>query len=123
MTSLPPNFGGDAAALADLVRQHAAPLAAARPIIGLTGGAGSGKTTLADRMCEELIRGGETAVVVPMDGFHLAQRELSRLELTDVKGAPETFDADGYLTLMHRLRSPADHVVYAPAFDRTLEEP
>ncbi|MER2208946.1 MAG: nucleoside/nucleotide kinase family protein, partial [Rhodococcus sp. (in: high G+C Gram-positive bacteria)] len=54
-------------------------------------------------------------------GFHLANRELDRLGRREQKGAPETFDADGYAALLHRLRS-ADSIVYAPVFDREIDE-
>ena len=58
-----------------------------------------------------------------MDGFHLADVELDRLGLRDRKGAPETFDVYGYAALLQRLRSKRDAVVYAPGFERTLEQP
>jgi pantothenate kinase len=64
------------------------------------------------------------AVVVPMDGFHLAAAELARLGRSDRKGAPDTFDAHGYVALLERLRAARPGVtVYAPAFDRALDEP
>ncbi|MFK0218431.1 nucleoside/nucleotide kinase family protein [Streptomyces vinaceus] len=92
-----------------------------RRILGIAGPPGAGKSTLAARLARAL--GPERAVVVPMDGFHLAQAELERLGRADRKGAPDTFDAAGYAALLTRLRSPAPAVVYAPAFDRSLEEP
>src|SRR5438874_1298414 len=58
-----------------------------------------------------------------MDGFHLADVTLRRLGLLDRKGAPETFDAWGYAALLARLRTQPDEVVYAPAFERDLEQP
>ena len=60
--------------------------------------------------------------VVPMDGFHLAQVELERRGLSHKKGAPETFDLDGFAALLHRLRV-ADASVMCPAFRREIEEP
>jgi pantothenate kinase len=57
-----------------------------------------------------------------MDGFHLAQSELQRLKRTDRKGAPDTFDAAGYVNLVRRLREGTD-TVYAPEFRREIEEP
>ncbi|MFE2547944.1 nucleoside/nucleotide kinase family protein [Streptomyces sp. NPDC059355] len=92
-----------------------------RRILGITGPPGAGKSTLAARLARAL--GPERAVVVPMDGFHLAQAELERLGRADRKGAPDTFDAAGYAALLARLRTPAAAAVYAPAFDRSLEEP
>lgn len=93
---------------------------AARRILGITGCPGSGKSTLAARLAAAY---GDTAVVVPMDGFHLAQRELHRLGRGDRKGAPDTFDVDGFATLLSRVRTSSDRTVLAPAFDRHLEEP
>jgi pantothenate kinase len=63
------------------------------------------------------------AVLVPMDGFHLAAAELHRLGRHDRKGAPDTFDADGYVALLRRLHDNAEDVVYAPEFRREIEEP
>lgn len=56
-----------------------------------------------------------------MDGFHLSNRELAARGLADVKGAPETFDVDGFVALLERLRA-ADRDVLAPRFDRRREE-
>jgi pantothenate kinase len=58
-----------------------------------------------------------------MDGYHLADVELARLGRLDRKGAPDTFDAAGYAALLSRLHEEQDAVVYAPAFDRTIEQP
>jgi pantothenate kinase len=119
----PAEMPDDATLLAGLIRAHAERTGATRIIVGLTGGPGSGKSTTAARLLDEFTLAGERAAVVPMDGFHLAQRQLQAQGLVEIKGAPETFDADGYLALLHRLRTQRGEVVYAPAFDRTLEEP
>lgn len=87
-------------------------------LLGLTGAPGVGKSTFAAALADA---GGAT--VVPMDGFHLADEELRRRGLLDRKGAPETFDAWGYAALLERVRDRPDHVVMAPAFERTLEQP
>ncbi|WP_078508779.1 nucleoside/nucleotide kinase family protein [Streptomyces venezuelae] len=92
-----------------------------RRVLGLAGPPGAGKSTLAERLVAHL---GGRAVLVPMDGFHLAQAELERLGRAGRKGAPDTFDAAGYTALLARLRAPEPGTtVYAPAFDRSLEEP
>ncbi|MET9507886.1 nucleoside/nucleotide kinase family protein [Streptomyces flavidovirens] len=93
-----------------------------RRILGIAGPPGAGKSTLAAHLVDHL---DGLAVLVPMDGFHLAGAELERLGRTDRKGAPDTFDAAGYAALLARLRTPGspDTVVYAPAFDRAIEEP
>ncbi|MGW7360757.1 nucleoside/nucleotide kinase family protein [Streptomyces sp. NPDC054802] len=92
-----------------------------RRVLGIAGAPGAGKSTFAEGLVETL---DGLAVLVPMDGFHLAQRELARLGRAGRKGAPDTFDAAGYAALLARLRDPDPAVtVYAPAFDRALEEP
>ena len=66
---------------------------------------------------------GPAAVLVPMDGFHLSNQVLESLGRRDRKGAPDTFDAAGYVALLRRLRTPDTDVVYAPIFRRDIEEP
>lgn len=92
-----------------------------RSLLGLAGAPGSGKSTLASALAEAL---GPLAVVVPMDGFHLANDELARLGRARRKGAPDTFDAAGYVALLRRLKHPEPgETVYAPQFRREIEEP
>jgi pantothenate kinase len=97
---------------------------AARPgriIVGLTGRPAAGKSTLATALAAALAA-DMPAAAVPMDGFHLANAELARLGLENRKGAPETFDATGYINLLRRLRAGEPSTVYAPTFNRTLNE-
>ncbi|MEU7017499.1 nucleoside/nucleotide kinase family protein [Streptomyces sp. NPDC046385] len=95
--------------------------AGGRRVLGIAGPPGAGKSTLAARLAARL---DGRAVLVPMDGFHLAQAELERLGRAGRKGAPDTFDAAGYAALLRRLRAAEPGTtVYAPAFDRSLEEP
>jgi pantothenate kinase len=89
-------------------------------ILGITGAPGAGKSTLAQELVDAL---DGAATYLPMDGFHLAQVELRRLERADRKGAPDTFDGAGFVALLRRIRDATDDIVYAPAFDRALEEP
>jgi pantothenate kinase len=91
-----------------------------RALLGITGPPGGGKSTLASAIASEL---GDRAVLVGMDGFHLAQSELVRLGRAGRKGAPDTFDAAGYVALLRRLRDASEDVVYAPEFRREIEEP
>ena len=71
----------------------------------------------------ETMTAGEWVAHVPMDGFHLADAQLRRLGRLDRKGAIDTFDGYGYLALLQRIRAQPQHIVYAPAFDRTIEQP
>ena len=101
-----------------------------RRIIGVVGNPGSGKTTLVSAVLEALAATGDGRpdgwlAHVPMDGFHLADVELTRLGRLDRKGAPDTFDAAGYAALLLRLHTAhgSHEIVYAPAFDRDIEQP
>ena len=92
-----------------------------RALLGLVGPPGAGKSTLAAALQAEFAK---VAQVVPMDGFHLANVELERLGRRDRKGAPDTFDAHGYVALLRRLLAQGDdEIVYAPEFRREIEEP
>jgi pantothenate kinase len=91
-----------------------------RALLGIAGPPGAGKSTLAAAVASAL---GDRAVVVGMDGFHLAQAELVRLGRHERKGAIDTFDGAGYVALLRRLRDASEPVVYAPEFRREIEEP
>ncbi|MFI0186673.1 nucleoside/nucleotide kinase family protein [Streptomyces sp. NPDC017082] len=107
-----------------LVRARSLTRDGRRALLGIAGSPGAGKTTLAERLVAALNGDGPPwAAHVPMDGFHLADAELDRLGRRDRKGAPDTFDAAGYAALLRRLREETDGVVYAPAFERELEQP
>ncbi|MGH3457046.1 nucleoside/nucleotide kinase family protein [Aeromicrobium sp.] len=94
-----------------------------RALLGIVGAPGAGKSTLASALADGLRAEGLVAVLVPMDGFHLPQAELVERGLRNVMGRIDTFDAEGYLALLRRLRDKPDETVTAPDFDRTVEEP
>ncbi|MCF6376444.1 nucleoside/nucleotide kinase family protein [Nocardioides KLBMP 9356] len=91
-----------------------------RAILGITGPPGAGKSTLTDALLADL---GPDVGHLPMDGFHLADVQLDRLGLRDRKGAPETFDVDGYVAALRRLHDEPDRTLYVPGFERDLEQP
>lgn len=88
-----------------------------RVLLGIAGAPGAGKSVLTDALLDAL---GSDAVAVGMDAFHLADSELRRLGRWERKGAPDTFDVDGYVSLLERIVA-RDRPVYAPEFDRQLE--
>lgn len=99
-------------------------------MLGLVGAPGAGKSTLA----ADLAGTDPGVVVVGMDGWHLANAALDALDVRDGlrpgdaggrrarKGAPDTFDAAGYVAFLERLRDPST-TAWAPEFRREIEEP
>lgn len=90
-----------------------------RYLVGIAGAPASGKSTLAAELARRLNAQGRKTVVVPMDGFHLDNAILDARGLRPRKGAPETFDAPGFLRLVYALKSGEE--VFAPLFDRTRD--
>ncbi|WP_104176201.1 nucleoside/nucleotide kinase family protein [Arthrobacter sp. Y81] len=106
------------AAVADL-RAHVA--SGKRMLLGITGSPGSGKSTFAAGL--HALFDADTSVVVPMDGFHLGNAIIDGTPLRQRKGAIDTFDVGGYLSLLRRLARRDEPVVYAPDFRRQIDEP
>lgn len=92
-----------------------------RVIFGVCGPPGTGKSTLVAAIAEALAP--HPVAVVPMDGFHLANAVIRGTPLQHRKGAIDTFDAAGYAILLRRLRQRDEAIVYAPSYERSLEEP
>jgi len=91
-------------------------LSGPKRLVAVAGPPGAGKSTFAASLACALQKTGHSAVVVPMDGFHLDNRVLEANGLLNRKGAPETFDGMGFVHLVERIAS-GEHVVY-PIFDR-----
>ncbi|MFC0528803.1 nucleoside/nucleotide kinase family protein [Phytohabitans kaempferiae] len=106
-----------------LVARAAALAGDERAVLGIAGCPAAGKSTLAELLVSGLNAAGTPAALVPMDGFHLADVALERLGRRGRKGAIDTFDADGYLALLRRLRTERRRTVWAPGFARDLEQP
>jgi pantothenate kinase len=91
-----------------------------RVLIGIIGKPGAGKSTLSKFLMSKLSK--ELVTVVPMDGYHLSNRVLKDLKRADRKGAPDTFDVAGFISLVRRIRSEQTQNIYYPIFDRAIEE-
>ncbi|MEM9021554.1 MAG: hypothetical protein AAGC44_13405 [Planctomycetota bacterium] len=99
-----------------------------RVVLAIAGVPGSGKSTLAKALAIHLNRAAQApaadgyAVVLGLDAFHLSNDRLESLGLTERKGIPQSFDAQGYLKLLSRCRDPR-HTLDLPVYDRKLHEP
>lgn len=96
-----------------------------RVVVGITGSPGAGKSTVTETLLSGLRAdlGPDAVGHLPMDGFHLADVQLDRLGRRDRKGAPDTFDVDGYVAALQRLHDRPDRTLYVPGFERKLEQP
>lgn len=93
-----------------------------RYLVAVAGPPASGKSTLAEKLVTKInaLAGQELSVVVPMDGFHLDNTVLEQQGMLHRKGAPETFDGDGFVELVKHLAN-TDKDVAIPGFDRSLD--
>jgi pantothenate kinase len=96
-----------------------------RYFLGITGCPAAGKSMLAKKLTDEINfrTGDELATVVPMDGFHLPNNALKERGLTNVKGAPETFDAGSFVKLINRLHEFQNQIIMCPAYNRKIHDP
>ncbi len=112
-------------ALALLVRTPAGE----RCVLGIAGAPGAGKSALLEQLVLALETQHTAGVLddwvahLPMDGFHLADAQLDRLGRRERKGAPDTFDVDGYAATLRRALTVDGRAVYVPGFERDLEQP
>jgi len=87
-----------------------------RILVAIAGPPGSGKSTVAADLATHL---GPSAAVLPMDGFHLDNDRLQQMGLLHRKGAPETFEAEGFAALLQDVRNQG--AVSFPIFDRDAD--
>lgn len=93
-----------------------------RIVVAIAGAPGSGKSTVAGRLVDRLNAAAPgIAALLPMDGFHYDNTLLTQLDLLARKGAPNTFDVDGFRHTLLRLRDNGDASVAVPVFDREIE--
>ena len=93
-----------------------------RRLVAIAGAPGSGKSTLAESLADRLNeRRPGLAALLPMDGYHFDDIVLDQLGRKAHKGAPDTFDVDGFDHMLARLRARDEAVVAVPVFDRSIE--
>ena len=106
------------ATIVDAIQRRAGD--ARRFLVGLAGPPAAGKSTLAEVLRDGLIARGETAEILPMDGFHMDNGILAARGLLQRKGVPESFDGRGFIDIVTALKR-SDGEVLVPVFDRSRE--
>ncbi len=93
-----------------------------RLIVAIAGAPAAGKSTLAEALCQKInaLSAAQPSVVVPMDGFHYDNAILDARGYRARKGAPHSFDADGFRALLSRLKSETGDIAI-PVFDRSMD--
>jgi pantothenate kinase len=90
-----------------------------RTLIGIVGKPGAGKSTVVEEISKKF--GSKLVSIIPMDGFHLSNEELISLGRRDRKGAPDTFDVEGFTSLIKRVKSDSNVDHKFPIFHREIE--
>lgn len=93
-----------------------------RSITAVCGPPGAGKSTMADELAAQLnAQEPGSAAVFPMDGYHFDDLILNTRGWRPRKGAPHTFDVNGFRHMLLRLKQNEDEEIAVPVFDRSIE--
>jgi pantothenate kinase len=93
-----------------------------RSLTALAGPPAAGKSYVANALCRDLNKySPDSAVVLPMDGYHLDDALLEKQGMRDRKGAPHTFDIAGFIHILQRISLGDEIDIAVPVFDRSLE--
>lgn len=93
-----------------------------RYMVAIAGPPASGKSTLAETLSLKINKNldNEMSAVIPMDGFHLDNDSLDKLQLRHRKGAENTFDSKGFVNLIKTLNNTKESISI-PLFDRNSD--
>ena len=93
-----------------------------RIAIGIAGGPGVGKSTLAAELVTMInATHPGSAALVPMDGFHIRHDKLEAMGQVEFKGAPHTFEGAEFVGFLHHLKQ-ATEAVSGPGYSRKIED-
>ena len=93
-----------------------------RVLIGVTGGPGVGKSTIAAEVVDALNAAAPgSAALVPMDGFHMRHKKLEDLGTVRDKGAPHTFEGAAFAAYLTTLKG-ATGPISGPSYSRQIED-
>jgi pantothenate kinase len=90
-----------------------------RSLIGIVGKPGAGKSTVVEQIENKF--SSSKVSIIPMDGFHLSNEELIALGRRNRKGAPDTFDVEGFISLIKKVKHEPQVDHKFPIFHREIE--
>lgn len=98
-------------------------------LLGIHGAQGTGKTTLAERLCRYLHDAdGRSAICISIDDFYRTRHERQQLAesvhpLLATRGVPGTHDIDLALTTIQRIKAlGANESIEIPRFDKAADD-
>ncbi|KAJ2744516.1 hypothetical protein GGI20_002917 [Coemansia sp. BCRC 34301] len=100
-----------------------------RLIVAVAGVAGSGKSFVSHHVTNAInaAHASDIAVVVPMDGYHHPRATLRAMVDPDLalrrRGAPWTFDANGFVAAVEAIRNDDGERVLVAGFDHAVGDP
>lgn len=95
---------------------------ASRRLVALAGPPGAGKSHVAEVLSATLsARAPGRAAILPLDGYHFDDTLLEAWGHRLRKGAPFTFDVDGFAVMLGRLAADDGREIAVPVFDRAME--
>lgn len=96
-----------------------------RVVVGICGGPGSGKSTVAEMVVAACRDGGTPTALLAMDGYHLPRAALDEMDDPATararRGAAFTFDAPRFVADLAAAR--AGRVLGVPSFDHAIGDP
>jgi pantothenate kinase len=93
-----------------------------RRLLGIAGGPGVGKSTIAQQVVAELnATQQDVAAYVPMDGFHMKHAKLEALGTVADKGMPHTFEGAAFADFLAALKA-ATGPMSGPGYSRKIED-
>ena len=105
-----------------LIAERTRALPGRRVAVGIAGGPGVGKSTIATEVVAALnAEASGTAAYLPMDGFHMRHAKLEELGTVKDKGAPHTFEGQAFAEFLERLKGTTEDVP-GPGYSRAIED-
>ena len=93
-----------------------------RLIVAIAGPPGVGKSTISEALRDAINHSAPgSCEILPMDGYHFDDIYLNKMGWRPRKGAPFTFDVNGFRAMLARIQANEEPEISVPVFDRDIE--